>query len=127
VKSLRHEDVFSINVFPQQVAVDSTRGTLHFFRYENYVIWTQVGLPPISLFQWETFDVPATGTVVSERIRSAVSMTSSNYGRDTVSHTVYTGTISYWAVTIPLALLSAWLLLSKPCLFPKRTVSPPHA
>lgn len=119
VRSLLYEDVVSINVFPQQLAMDSTRGKFHFFRYENFVVWTQRGLPPIPLFQWETFPILDSQPVVSQRILDAASSSVGNYGRDAVSSTTFKFVIPYWPVTIILTILSAWLLLSKPSHRPK--------
>ncbi|MDB5348259.1 MAG: hypothetical protein JWP89_6636 [Schlesneria sp.] len=121
VRSLLHEDVVSINVFPQQIAIDSTRGRLHIFRYENFVVWTQRGLPPLSLFQWETFGALAPQPIVSDRILNAASWSLSSFGQDAVSPTVFKCVIPYWSVTIPLTSLSTWLLLSKPRQRPKPT------
>ena len=114
VRSLLRQDIVSINVFPQQIAVESNLGTLHLFRYENFVIWVQRGMPPITRFQWENLDVSDAKSVVADRIASAASMSLSNYGWDAVSPSVMKCVVPYWSIVLPLTALAAYFLLSKP-------------
>ena len=128
VRSLTQEDNFSLNVFPQRIAADSTLGKVHFFRYENYVQWNHGGKPPFSLLQWETFRAADPEPFEGVGIRAAASGSLNQFGRDAVSPTILTFVIPYWSIVIPMTFVSAYLLLTKPRKTPPKKISEPtHA
>jgi hypothetical protein len=111
IRSTYCEDVLMLTNWPRRTAVDSLSGSLYWSTWED----PQERLRHSPIIHWDRIDaLRVREPVTAEMIQEAVSNSVTNFKRDVVSPKVINISIPYWSITIPLTLLTAYLILWKP-------------